>query len=137
MSAAERRIQAAGVRPRRHTRASRLAAVGTGLIALVIAVRATQAPSTVALILQLSALIVAVLGATLLWWHNSFESRVLVGFALVVIAGGTLLAATAGMPGSRGRGLLPAHLLILGLCAGVALALVADGRARLRRAPLG
>ena len=116
--------------PRRLTSASRWAAVGAVLLALVMLERAAHAASTSVTVLEAVVSLLAVLGGVKMWLHNCFESHLVVVLAATAAAIGTLLSITLGVPGSTRDAISPTHVVTLVLAAAIGVLLVLDSRER-------
>lgn len=116
--------------PRPRTRTSRLAAVLTGMLMLLLAEHALRIGSSALGVLEGVVAVVGMLAAVKLWMHNCFESRLVVTLALVSVVAGTLLATTLGLPGAPVAPWDLSHVLLLALGATVMVLLVADARER-------
>lgn len=117
--------------PRPLTKASRWAAVGAGLLALVLLGRALQATSTTVTVLEAVLSLLTVLGGVKMWLHNCFESHLVTVLAAGATAIGTLLTITVGMPGSTRAPVAPTHVVTLALTAAIGVLFVLDARERL------
>jgi uncharacterized membrane protein YqgA involved in biofilm formation len=116
--------------PRELTTASRWAAIATGVLALLLLERALHSESAGLRVLQLVALVLAVLGAVKMWVHNCLESHLVVVTVAIGTIIGTILSLTMGMPGAPVAPLSPVRAGLLGLSVAILVLLLVDARAR-------
>lgn len=112
--------------PRRRTGASRAAAIVAWLLALVLLGQALRADSTGVTVLGCAVAAAAALGATKMWFHNCFESHLVVGFAVGATVVGSVLNLTLGMPGGPVTPLAPSHVVVFALSVVIGTLLAAD-----------
>lgn len=114
------------------TPASRLASVATWAMAAVLGTLALLTGSPGESVLIGATAVVAALGATRMWFHNCFESRLVVVVSAGIAFVPTALHVSVGLPGTPPAATGPTHVSLLLLPALVALLLVADVRTRQR-----
>ena len=101
--------------PRRRTWASKLAALVTWAVSLLLLERLTHSPGTSSVILVTAVAVAGLIAATKLWFHNCFESQLLVSLVTGATLVGTLLSLTVGLPGAGRSAIttIPMALIIL------------------------
>ncbi|GGD22351.1 hypothetical protein [Nocardioides daphniae] len=118
---------------RQTTWASRLTAVTTALISLLLCERLTHDLSTSSIVLLATVAALGLGAAVKMALHNCFESHLLVSLVTGATLVGTLLSVTVGLPGASRSSLTPVHAGLIGLPILTLGLQNADARLRRRR----
>ncbi len=86
--------------PRQRTWASKLTALSTFLLSLVLLVRLSDHAVTSSVVLISALALAGMVAAAKVWFHNCFESQLLLSLVTVAALLGTLLSVTLGLPGA-------------------------------------
>lgn len=95
--------------------ASRLTAVTTALISLLLCERLTHSLSTSSVVLLVTVAAVGLGAAVKMALHNCFESHLVVSLVTGATLVGTLLSVTVGLPGASRASLTPVHAALISL----------------------
>ena len=117
---------------RRSTWASRLTAVITALLSLLLFGRLAHETTTSAVVLVAALGVAGLAAAAKMWFHNCFESQLLASLVAGATLLGTLLSVTLGLPGADRSPVSVVHALLVLLPLAALVLLNTDGRLRRR-----